>query len=302
MDSINCKARAKINLGLDVCRRLENGYHEVKMVMQTVDIYDELSLKKREDADIVLLVNSGDDLGKLEDNLIYKAAKRMREHYDLDRGIEIYLKKNIPVAAGMAGGSADAAATMLGINELFSLGRSKEELMELALPLGADIPFCIMGGTALAEGIGEKLTQLPAPPDAVLVVVKPPIMVSTGKVYQCLDLKELQKHPDIDGMVAAIRNSDLNGIVQRMENVMETVTEAEFPIITDIKRMMTGNGALNAMMSGSGPSIFGVFMDRTTAADAAEYVQRTLQQRGMDAQIYVTTFYNEEVSKNGGAV
>lgn len=302
MDSFNCKARAKINLGLDVCRRLENGYHEVKMVMQTVDIYDELILKKREDADIVLLVNSGDDLGKLEDNLIYKAAKRMREHYDLDRGVEIYLKKNIPVAAGMAGGSADAAATMLGINELFSLGRSKEELMELALPLGADIPFCIMGGTALAEGIGEKLTQLPAPPDAVLVVVKPPIMVSTGKVYQSLDLKELQKHPDIDGMVAAIRNSDLKGIVQRMENVMETVTEAEFPIITDIKRMMTGNGALNAMMSGSGPSIFGVFMDRTTAVDAAEYVQRTLQQRGMDAQIYVTTFYNEEVSKNGGAV
>lgn len=302
MDSFNCKARAKINLGLDVCRRLENGYHEVKMVMQTVDIYDEISLKKREDADIVLLVNSGDDLGMLEDNLIYKAAKRMREHYDLDRGIEIYLKKNIPVAAGMAGGSTDAAATMLGINKLFSLGRSKEELMELALPLGADIPFCIMGGTALAEGIGEKLTPLPAPPDAVLVVVKPPIMVSTGRVYQSLDLKELKKHPDIDGMAAAIRNGDLKGIVQRMENVMETVTEAEFPIITDIKRMMTGNGALNAMMSGSGPSIFGVFTDRTTAADTAEYVRRTLQQRGMDAQVYVTTFYNEGVSENGGAV
>ena len=302
MDSFNCKARAKINLGLDVCRRLENGYHEVKMVMQTVDIYDELSLKKREDSDIVLLVNSGDDLGTLEDNLIYKAAKRMREHYGLNQGIEIYLKKNIPVAAGMAGGSADAAATMLGINELFALGRSKEELMELALPLGADIPFCIMGGTALAEGIGEKLTPLPAPPDAVLLVVKPPIMVSTGKVYQSLDLKELKKHPDIDGMVAAIRDSDLKGIVQRMENVMETVTEAEFPIITDIKRMMTGNGALNAMMSGSGPSIFGVFMDRTTATDAAEYVRRTLQQRGMDAQVYVTTFYNEGISKNGGVV
>ena len=302
MDSFNCKARAKINLGLDVCRRLENGYHEVKMVMQTVDIYDELSLKKREDSDIVLLVNSGDDLGTLEDNLIYKAAKRMREHYGLNQGIEIYLKKNIPVAAGMAGGSADAAATMLGINELFALARSKEELMELALPLGADIPFCIMGGTALAEGIGEKLTPLPAPPDAVLLVVKPPIMVSTGKVYQSLDLKELKNHPDIDGMVAAIRDSDLKGIVQRMENVMETVTETEFPIITDIKRMMTGNGALNAMMSGSGPSIFGVFMDRTTATDAAEYVRRTLQQRGMDAQVYVTTFYNEGISKNGGVV
>lgn len=293
MDMLNYKARAKINLGLDVCRRLENGYHEVKMVMQTVDIYDELSFRKRENSDIVLLVNSGDDLGKLEDNLIYKAARLMQEHYCLEQGVEISLKKNIPVAAGMAGGSTDAAATMLAMNEMFALGKDKKELMELALPLGADIPFCIMGGTALAEGIGEKLTPLPTPPDAALVVVKPPIMVSTKKVYQSLDLGGVEKHPDIDGMVEAIRDGDLKGIAQRMENVMETVTEVEFPIITDIKRMMTGNGAMNAMMSGSGPSIFGVFTNETTAADTAEYVKRTLQQREINAQIYVTTFYNE---------
>lgn len=292
MDTINCKARAKINLGLDVCRRLENGYHEVKMVMQTVDLYDELYLKKRNEPDILVLVNSSDDLGKLEDNLIYKAAKRMREHYAIAQGIEIHLKKKIPVAAGMAGGSADAAATMLAMNELFALGRGKEELMELALSLGADIPFCIMGGTALAEGIGEKLTPLSAPPDAVLVVVKPPIMVSTQEVYQSLDLGGLDKHPDIDGMVTAIKDGDLKGITRRMENVMESVTEAAYPIITDIKRMMTGNGALNAIMSGSGPSIFGVFTNETMATDTAEYVRRTLQQRGMDAQVYVTTFYN----------
>ncbi len=181
MDSLNYKARAKINLGLDVCRRLENGYHEVKMIMQTVDIYDELILTKRQEPDIILIVNSVDDLGKPEDNLIYKAAKRMREHYGIAQGIEIRLKKNIPVAAGMAGGSTDAAGVMLAMNELFGLNRSKKELMTLALPLGADIPFCIMGGTALAEGIGEKLTPLPAPPCARLVVVKPPIYGADGK-------------------------------------------------------------------------------------------------------------------------
>ncbi len=293
MDSLNYKARAKINLGLDVCRRLENGYHEVKMIMQTIDLYDELFLKKRLEPDIVLLINSVDNLGKLEDNLIYKAAKLMRERYHIEQGIEISLKKNIPVAAGMAGGSTDAAGIMLAMNEMFALGRSKKELMEIALPLGADIPFCIMGGTALAEGIGEKLTPLPKPPHADIVVVKPPIMVSTGKVYQSLDLSEMKTHPDIDGMVKALEDSDLAGITQRMENVMESVTEAEFPIITDIKKMLTGNGALGAMMSGSGPSIFGVFQDAATASNAAEYVRRTLEQKGVYAQIHVTTFYNQ---------
>ncbi len=294
MDSLNYKARAKINLGLDVCRRLENGYHEVKMIMQTIDLYDELVLRKRQEPDIVLLINSVDNLGKPEDNLIYKAVKCMRERYHIEQGIEVSLKKNIPVAAGMAGGSTDAAGVMLAINEMFALGSSREELMELALPLGADIPFCIMGGTALAEGIGEKLTPLPKPPHADIVVVKPPIMVSTKKVYQSLDLGKMETHPDIDGMVKALADGDLKGITQRMENVMETVTEKEFPIITDIKKMLTGNGALGAMMSGSGPSIFGVFQDTATAADAAEYVRRTLEQKGIYAQIHVTTFYNQQ--------
>lgn len=293
MDSFNYKARAKINLSLDVCRRLENGYHEVKMVMQTIDLYDELVLKKRQESDILLQIDSTDDLGKLEDNLIYKAAKLMQERYHIKQGMEISLKKNIPVAAGMAGGSTDAAAIMLAMNEMFALGSSKQELMELALPLGADIPFCIMGGTALAEGIGEKLTPLPQPPYAEIVVVKPPIMVSTGKVYQSLDLNEKIKHPDIDGMVEALQNGDLKGITQRMENVMETVTEREFPIITDIKKMLKENGALNAMMSGSGPSIFGIFTDKTAACEAAAYVKQTLGQKGIDAQAAVTTFYNE---------
>lgn len=293
MDKLNYKARAKINLGLDVCRRLENGYHEVKMVMQTVDIYDELEFKKRNDPDIILSVNSRDYLGDLENNLIFKAAKLMKEWYNISQGIEIRLKKNIPVAAGMAGGSTDAAATMIAINEMFELGLSKEELMERAVSLGADIPFCILGGTALAQGIGEKLISLPAPPKASLLVVKPPIMVPTKWVYENLHLDELEKHPDIDGMIDALKEGNLRGITERMENVMESVTEQAYPIITDIKKMMLGNGALNAVMSGSGPSIFGVFLDEETANTAAVYIDQTLRTKEIEAQVMVTEFYNQ---------
>ncbi|MDE7322699.1 MAG: 4-(cytidine 5'-diphospho)-2-C-methyl-D-erythritol kinase [Lachnospiraceae bacterium] len=292
MDKLLLKARAKINLALDVCRRLENGYHEVKMVMQTVDIYDELEFKKRNDPDIILSVNSRDYLGDLENNLIFRAAKLMRQRYGIQQGIEIKLKKNIPVAAGMAGGSTDAAAAMTAMNEMFGLGLTRQQLMDSALELGADIPFCILGGTALAEGIGEKLTPLPPPPEAYLLIVKPPIMVPTKWVYDRLHANELQSHPDIDGMVDALKQGDLNGIASRMENVMENVTEKAYPIITDIKKMMRGNGAVNAMMSGSGPSIFGIFLEESAARAAAVYIDQTLGTKGVKAQVNVTGFYN----------
>ncbi len=293
MENIKYKARAKINLGLDVCRRLENGYHEVKMIMQTVDIYDELEVKKSENQDIVLSVDSNDDLGDITNNLIYKAAKLMKDEFDIKEGVEIRLKKNIPVAAGMAGGSTDAAATMLAINEMFELGQSKEKLMELGVKLGADVPYCILGGTALAEGIGEELTSLPAPPKASVLVVKPPIMVSTKWVYETLRANELERHPDIDGMADALKEGSLKGITDRMENVMETVTEIEYPIIANIKKMMKDKGALNAIMSGSGPSIFGVYEEAAQAKEAAEYIEEQLRVENIIAQIFVTKFYNE---------
>lgn len=293
MDKLVLKARAKINLALDVCRRLGNGYHEVKMVMQTIDLYDELEFKKRNEPDIILSVNSRDYLGDLENNLIFRAAKLMKQRHAIQQGVEIKLKKNIPVAAGMAGGSTDAASTMLAMNELYGLGLSKRQLMDEAVGLGADIPFCILGGTALAEGIGEKLTPLPAPPKAVLLTVKPPIMVPTRWVYENLDADRLEKRPDIDGMVAALNQGDLKGITSRMENVMETVTEKAHPIITDIKKMMLGNGAMNAVMSGSGPSIFGVFLEENAARAAAVYIDQTLSTKGIKAQVNVTGFYNE---------
>jgi 4-diphosphocytidyl-2-C-methyl-D-erythritol kinase len=292
MDTLNYKARAKINLGLDVCKRLENGYHEVKMVMQTVDIYDELEFKKRKDPDIILSVSSRDNIGDIANNLIFKAAKLMKERYSIREGIEIKLNKKIPVAAGMAGGSTDAAATMLAMNEMFELGLTRDKLMEQALRLGADIPFCVLGGTALAEGIGERLKPLPAPPSASVLVVKPPINVSTKWVYDRLDTEKIEKHPDIDAIVEALENKNLKGITDNMENVLETVTEKEYPIISDIKRMMIGSGAMNALMSGSGPSIFGIFHDEEMANTAAVYIDQTLRTKGIKAQIRVTEFYN----------
>ncbi|MEZ3446961.1 MAG: 4-(cytidine 5'-diphospho)-2-C-methyl-D-erythritol kinase [Lachnospiraceae bacterium] len=292
MDKRNYKARAKINLALDVCRRLENGYHEVRMVMQVVDIYDELEFQKRKDPDIILSVDSKDYLGDLENNLIFRAAKLMKQQYNIQHGVEIRLKKNIPVAAGMAGGSTDAAATMLAMNEMYELGLTKKQLMEQAVKLGADIPFCIMGGTALAEGIGEKLSPLPSPPKASLLIVKPPIMVPTQWVYEQLRLDRLEKHPDIDGMIRALGSGDLKGITDCMENVMETVTEKEYPIITEIKNMMIEKGAMNALMSGSGPSVFGVYQEEGAAQEAAVFIGRALRAKGIMAQPNVTEFYN----------
>lgn len=292
MEKRKYKARAKINLALDVCRRLENGYHEVRMVMQTVDIHDELEFQMRKDPDIILSVNSRDYLGDLENNLIFRAAKLMKQQYGIQHGVEIRLKKNIPVAAGMAGGSTDAAATMLAMNEMYGLGLTREQLMEQAVRLGADIPFCIMGGTALAEGIGERLSPLPAPPGAVLLIVKPPVMVPTKWVYERLQVDALARHPDIDGMIRSLEQGDLKGITDRMENVMETVTEREYPIIAEIKRMMVGNGAMGALMSGSGLSIFGVYLREDTARAAAVYIDQTLRTKGINAQVNVTGFYN----------
>lgn len=294
MEKLKYKARAKINLGLDVQKRLKNGYHQVKMVMQTVDIYDELEFNRRKDPDIILSVDSHDELGDISNNLIFKAAKLMKKYYSIKEGIEIHLRKNIPVAAGMAGGSTDAAATMLAMNEMFGLEQSKEQLMEHALQLGADIPFCIMGGTALAEGIGEKLKPLPAPPRAALLVVKPPIMVSTKWVYDTLDAGVIDKHPDIDGIVNALGQGSLAGVAQLMENVLENVTVKKYNIISYIKNMMLEKGALNALMSGSGPSVFGIYEQKQHAQDAAKYVKENLKGRNVKAQIFVTEFYNEE--------
>jgi len=270
MGKLEIKAYAKINLGLDVVRRLENGYHEVKMVMQTVGIYDVLTFEQTSGG-IVISTDSG-ELPTDENNLIYKAARLMIERYNIGGGVRIHLEKHIPIAAGMAGGSTDAAATLKGMNELYQLGCTQQELMEIGVTIGADVPYCVMGGTALAEGIGEKLTALAPAPDCYLLVAKPDINVSTKYVYEHLDAEGVKHHPDIDGMVAAIEAGSLHGVLERMENVLETVTIPAHPIIEQIKHRMEELGALNSLMSGSGPTVFGVFDEREKAQEAYEVI------------------------------
>lgn len=273
MNTCTIKAYAKINLGLDVLGRLPNGYHQVKMVMQTVGIWDELALEKAA-AGIVIDTDSR-ELPTDENNIVYKAAKLMQEEFGLSGGIRLSLQKNIPVAAGMAGGSADAAAVMKAMNMLYELELPEERLRELGVRIGADVPYCIMGGTALAEGIGERLTGLPNAPQCVLVVAKPDVNVSTGDIYTALDALAEYPHPDIDGMVAAIRAGDLTGVTSRLGNVLEPVTAKRCPPVTEIRRMMDSHGALGSLMSGSGPTVFGIFDKRAKAEKLAGLLRET---------------------------
>ena len=284
MDKCIRKAYAKINLGLDVVRRLENGYHEVRMIMQTVGIYDVLTLEKTSEG-IVVTTDNG-ELPTDENNLIYKAAKMMMEKYQIDQGVRIHLEKHIPIAAGMAGGSTDAAGTFIGMNELFECGASEEELRELGVKVGADVPYCIMGGTALAEGIGEILSKLPSPPQCYLLIAKPDINVSTKYVYEHLDAEGVDVHPDIDGMIGALTENDLGGIVSRLGNVLENVTVKKYSVIQQIKDTMLENGAQGSLMSGSGPTVFGIYTEEEKAKEAL----KALEEKQLAKQLFITGF------------
>ena len=249
MDKLELKALGKINLGLDVLGRRENGYHDVRMVMQTLYLYDNVTLQKKSapgieiDSNLFYLPND-------EDNIAWKAAKLLIDEFDIKDGIRIHLDKHIPVAAGMAGGSSNAAAVLYGMNQMFRLGLSQNELMERGVKLGADVPYCIMRGTVLAEGIGEKLTQLPPMIKCPVLIAKPQIGVSTKFVYENLKLGADTVHPDIDGLIGAIRAKNLEQIAGHMGNVLETVTIPNYPVIAEIKDHMMEHGAVHAMMSG----------------------------------------------------
>ena len=288
MDRISINAMAKINLGLDVLRRRENGYHDVKMIMQTVNIYDTLDFVKLPESGIVVKTNTM-ELPTDENNLIYKAAKLLFDRCNVTEGVEITLTKRIPIAAGMAGGSTDAAAALVGINRLFELGLTVAELKEIGVKIGADVPYCIEGGTALSEGIGEILTKLPDAPDCFVVVAKPEISVSTKYVYENLHANELKYHPDIDGMVESIHEGNLDGVCKRMENVLETVTENKYPVISQLKNLLKEAGAENSLMSGSGPTVFAIFKEKETADKALEAVVNS----GLAKQSFVTVFAKE---------
>lgn len=266
------KAYAKINLGLDVLKRRENGYHEVRMIMQTIGLCDVLDISQSSTPGIHIFTDV-EELSASEDNLIYKAAKLLFDEFSIDSGVDIKLTKNIPIAAGLAGGSTDAAATFVGVNEIFDLGLSKQDLMSRAVKIGADVPYCILGGTAIAEGIGEVLTSIDDCPECYVLIAKPPVGVSTKYVYQNLKIDSLN-HPDIDAIISGIKSKDLTKIADNVGNVLETVTIPLHPVIDEIKSIMIDNGALTSLMSGSGPTVFGLFTDKDSIDRAAKAIDK----------------------------
>lgn len=281
------QAFAKINLGLDVLGKREDGYHEVRMIMQTIRMYDQLDMRKSVEPGIHLTTNKK-YIPVDENNLVWRAAKLMMDTCGIMEGVSIHLHKVIPVAAGMAGGSSDAAATLVGMNRLFHCGLSKEKLMELGVQIGADVPYCVLRGTALAEGIGEKLTVLPPMPDCWILIGKPGISVSTKYVYTTLDLNTDTVHPDIDGMKKALEDRNLYGITEQMGNVLQDVTIPAYPEVERIKEQMKTLGAVNAMMSGSGPTVFGIFDNEEKAQKACQ----KLRESGSCQQVFLTVPFN----------
>ena len=287
MDQLSLRALGKINLGLDVLRKREDGYHEVRMIMQSVRVHDKLLLRKTKEEGISVKTNRA-YLPTDESNLVYKAAKLLIDEFKIDGGIGIDLRKYIPVAAGMAGGSSDAAAVLYGMNRMYNLGLSEQELCERGVKIGADVPFCIMRGTVLSEGIGEIMTPLKSMPPCHIVIAKPAISVSTKHVYETLDMTEDINHPDIDGMIEALNEGNLLKLAGKMSNVLELVTGADYPVIGQIEDFMKNHGALGAIMSGSGPTVFGIYDDKT----AAEKTYDGLKENHMAKQIYLTDCYN----------
>lgn len=268
MKACEMYAYGKINLGLDITGRREDGYHEVSMIMQSVRLHDTLMFIRTRSPKIVISTDAR-FVPCGEGNLIYKAIELVRSEYGLKDGVRVSLKKRLPVAAGMAGGSSDAAATIKAMNRLFDLNMSAERMAELGVRIGADVPYCLMGGTALAQGIGEKLTALPDMPKCHIVLVKPPIGISTPAAYKKYDEIETGiEHPDIEAMIGAIERKEYDGVCSLLGNVLQAVTEPENPVITEIREQMKKLGADGVLMSGSGPTVFGLFSEKRTAERA----------------------------------
>ena len=272
MKSISLNAPAKINLSLDILGKLPNGYHSVKMIMQTIPLFDTVKIEASSGSGIEIICGK-EGVPTDNKNSAYKGAELFLEKANISSKITITLNKKIPAAAGMAGGSTDAAAVLKGLNELFDYPLSEKEILELCLKIGADVPFCYIGGCALSEGIGEVLTPLSPLENAYIVIAKPDFEVSTAWVYQNFKMENVSRHPDTETVISAIKNGDLNELSKSTSNVLETVTEKEYPIITEYKNILKEKGALLSMMSGSGPTVFGIFDDLTSAENAYKEMQ-----------------------------
>jgi 4-diphosphocytidyl-2-C-methyl-D-erythritol kinase len=299
MHTIVLKARGKINLTLDVVGKRENGYHDLEMIMQTINLADTIKIKKTKAPGIRINTNFK-WLPKDERNIAYKAAALFLEKANIECGVYIDIYKKIPVAAGLAGGSSDAAAVLVGLNRIFETGYTREELMEMGLALGADVPFCIARGTMLAEGIGEQLTPLEPAPFMYVVLAKPSISVSTKLVYQSLNINAISNHPNTQKMIEAIEKQDIQAIANNMANVLEEVTIGMHPQIEHIKSKMIERGAIGSMMSGSGPTVFGLFTKKETALKAASYFK--LKDNLREVFVTSTYIYKHTHSKERGEI
>ena len=288
-NDVTVNAYAKINFALDVLRRREDGYHDVSMIMQTVELHDVVNVKKI-DSDNILIKSNSDEVLDDNTNLAYKAAELMKKNYCIKSGVMIEIDKNIPVAAGLAGGSSDAAAVIKAMNILFELGLSKDELCLNAKSIGADVPFCVIGNTALAEGIGEKLTPFKSKLDCFVLLAKPNLFVSTAQIYKAFDFKKVEKKPDINKMMNFIISGNLDGTCELLSNVLESVTIPLYPIVGDIKNELLSNSN-GVLMSGSGPTVFALFNNENDC----KFAELKIKEKFNLKEVYTTKVFNNVI-------
>ncbi|MCL2699591.1 MAG: 4-(cytidine 5'-diphospho)-2-C-methyl-D-erythritol kinase [Defluviitaleaceae bacterium] len=288
MNNILLKARAKINVGLDIADKRADGYHELRTVMQTVGLHDTVFIKKI-DRKAIKLVTNLRWLPTDERNIVYRAVDFLIEKYNIDGGVFIEITKNIPVAAGLGGGSSNCAAALVGMRNLFGLPVTNAELMTLGRQFGADVPYCLMRGTALAEGIGERLKRLSPHPDAYVLLAKPPVSISTPELFGRFELTPETFHPDIDTVIQGIRDRSLTAIADALGNTLEDVTASICPAVPKLKRIMLENSALAAQMSGTGPTVFGYFHSRAGMRAAENAIARQMPEV---KDVFLTYIYN----------
>lgn len=293
MNSIQLKSRAKINLSIDVLGKREDGYHLVEMIMQTIDLFDKIKIFSLKEDTIIIESNSL-DIPLDSTNIVYKAADLIKKQYNIKEGVKIIIEKNIPIAAGMAGGSSNAAAVLVGLNQLWQLKLSENKLKELGLKLGADVPFCIGGQTALAENIGEKLTNIDGLSENIFILVcKPELFVSTKEIYEEIDSKIIEKRPNNKLLIQLLKENKIQQIADNMYNVLEEVTRERYPVIEEIEKIMMENDALGSMMSGSGPTVFGLYRNREDAENCKNKLLKKF------SQVYIVKSHNKGVEIYG---
>ena len=293
MNSIQLKSRAKINLSIDVLGKREDGYHLVEMIMQTIDLFDKIKIFSLKEDTIIIESNSL-DIPLDSTNIVYKAADLIKKQYNIKEGVKIIIEKNIPIAAGMAGGSSNAAAVLVGLNQLWQLKLSENKLKELGLKLGADVPFCIGGQTALAENIGEKLTNIDGLSENIFILVcKPELFVSTKEIYEEIDSKIIKKRPNNKLLIQLLKENKIQQIADNMYNVLEEVTRERYPVIEEIEKIMMENDALGSMMSGSGPTVFGLYRNREDAENCKNKLLKKF------SQVYIVKSHNKGVEIYG---